>query len=128
MTEPIVFTLPLLLPTPNQSLRLHWSKRRKHIRDIAWQAKILMLGKIPAEPFARARVRVWRHGITPLDPDAITASAKMLLDVLQPQSRRHPYGLGVIANDDAASLELSVQWIKAARRVDQRTVVEVAAL
>ena len=36
-----------------------------------------------------------------VDPDGLPTCAKHILDVLQPRSKKHPDGLGVIAEDTA---------------------------
>ncbi len=128
MTAPIAFTIQGLTPSPNTMLRTHWSARRRYIADLAWQVRAALLGPLPTSPIARARVTVWRHSVQPLDSDALAGSVKFLLDVLQPPSPRHPYGLGVLQDDRADCCELTVRWVTTKHRTDQRMVVEIAPL
>lgn len=120
--------LPVLTPAPNAVMRMHWSERRRYINGLAWQMRAAFLGPLPVAPIARSRVKVWRHAIQALDVDALAASAKFLLDILQPPSARHPYGLGVIANDRADCCDLVVRWVPVKHRPDQRTVIEISDL
>jgi hypothetical protein len=55
----------------------------------------------------------------------MVGGAKALLDVLQPPSKRHPYGLGVIAGDDPAHLTVEYRSVQASRRRDQKMVIEI---
>lgn len=121
----VSFTIAGLTPSPNTLMRTHWAKRSKMTRELAWKIREAIAGGLPEAPFATSRVSVWRHSIQPLDADALCASAKLLMDAMQPASKRHPYGLGIIADDRADVCELNVRWVKAKRRVDQRMVVEV---
>ena len=128
----IVLTLPCLLVSPNVALRQHWAERRderKHLHD---EVMVALGGTrhLPRPCFARARVTVWQHRVSLMDPDNLTAACKALLDVLQPRSDRHPLGIstGIIADDSAECCELVVRQIKEAHRSDQRTVVVIEEL
>ena len=123
-----LLTLPVVTPAPNRVMRMHWSVRRRVINDLAWHMRAALRGPLPAAPIARARVRVWRHSVQPLDVDALAASAKFLLDICQPASPRHPYGLGLIANDHPDACELIARWVRAPHRPDQRTVIEITEI
>lgn len=125
---PIVFTLPCLLPLPNRTRGEHWTATRDRKPQLAREVWAALNGRRPAEPLARSRVTVWRHGIVEPDFDNLAASLKSLLDVLQPVTERRTYGLGLIADDAPSACDIRPRWIKAGRRVDQRTVVEVVAL
>jgi hypothetical protein len=124
----IAFTIPGLTPSPNRMLRMHWSARRRYLHALAWEIRAAMIGPLPEKPLARARVTVWRHSIQPLDVDALAASVKPILDLLQPQGRRHPYGMGFLLDDRADCCALTVHWVRARTRPEQRMVVEIAPL
>lgn len=110
----IDLTLPgLLLPTPNDLLRMerrHWSVRRNFTNNLARMVWATLFNSphraaLRYAPMRRCRIRVDRCSAGRPDPDAIKGCAKPLLDVLQPRSKRHPYGLGVIADDSDAVIE-----------------------
>lgn len=102
------FTLPFRLLTFNQLMRMHFRKRKKHLSEIAWHV-LALAGPPPPQPFARARVVIERESTQEPDPDGLPATAKGLLDVLQPCSRRHPLGLGYILNDSSKCIDLEVR-------------------
>jgi hypothetical protein len=106
-------------------MRTHFAARKRYIATLAWEVRAAILGPLPAAPLARSRVTIWRHSIQPLDADALAGSVKHLLDLLQPMSKRHPYGLGLIADDRADCCALSVHWVKARSRTEQRMVVQI---
>lgn len=126
--NPIAFRLDTLLPTPNRLMRMHYRVRAKLLRDLAWQVRGSILGALPAQPIARARVTVVRHGLQAPDADALAGCAKLLLDLLQPVSKRHPCGLGIIANDSADVLTLDARFVRVKHRTDQHTSVVVEAV
>ena len=124
MSERYDITIPILTPTANQLMRLHWSRRRKLLAEVAWY--IRTNARPPTEPFAKARVTVHRNitGNSPgLDPDGERMVAKLILDALQPMSRRHPHGLGFIAGDGPGQLELMVQQLRSDKK-GTRIIVE----
>ena len=89
-----------LLPI-NTAKPLHWSVKRQLRITLAW---LLRAGHMPpAEPWPKARVTVVRHSSQQPDHGNLVESAKPLLDVLQPNSKRHPQGLGYIVDDDPDS-------------------------
>ena len=110
-----------VLPLQNQWQRWHYRKRGRYIRELALM--IAYACEAPREPLdcvniAITRVSNWR-GIAP-DRDAVCV--KPLLDLMQPASKRHPYGLGFIADDSREvikSLSIGVEKGKA------RTVVKI---
>lgn len=96
--------VPLEPPSLNGKdglLRSHWRKRREVKARIEEHLQ-LALAQTSAPPApARARVRYFRsYYRRPLDPDNLTASAKLVLDVLQAQ--------GVLRSDAPEHLELEV--------------------
>ncbi|MBP8176828.1 MAG: hypothetical protein KAX77_03595 [Xanthomonadales bacterium] len=123
--DPIDLTLPgLLLPTPNDLLRMerrHWSVRRNFTMNLARMVWATLFNSphraaLQRDAIKRCRILIERHSAGRPDPDAIKGCAKPLLDVLQPRSKRHPYGLGVIADDSDAVIEhLDVRHVQAKR-------------
>jgi hypothetical protein len=120
------FSVPYLLPPMNRLLRMHWADRRRRLKGLAWDVHLAVGAR--GQPFARALVEVGRYSIRALDVDALPSTAKLLLDVLQPASKRHPYGLGMIADDGPDSCELVVRWCKVGRVAEERTEVVVRRL
>lgn len=120
-------SVSFILPKPtlllNQMLRMHWKERRKHQQALAWEIKLLTAGKRPAAPFARAKVRIERHSVRAPDFDGMVGGFKHLLDCLLPDSERHPNGLGIIADDNPAVLQLEPVSVQVKRLADQKTVV-----
>jgi hypothetical protein len=130
MTELITFNLPMCMPAPNARLRQHWAKRR-HTDGHLRLAMICALGGtlyLPPAPFKFARVTVMQRRLQLLDVDAIAASLKGMIDLLQPASKRHPMGLGIITGDDPAHCELIARQTRAAHRPDQRTIIVIEEL
>lgn len=100
---PIVIDLPIRTVLFNEYVRMHWARRRKYCRQLA----VLMhehASRRPAAPLQRCRVTVERFSPKEPDDDGLVGSLKSLLDALQPCSRRHPYGLGFIADDSPACI------------------------
>ena len=120
--------VPRIPPLLNTTLRQHWGKRRRTARAWAWEIKAATIGHIPAEPFARAHVLIERFSRALPDDDGLVGGCKPLLDVLQPASKRHPYGLGIIAGDDPVHLtaEYRPRLVKA--RHDEKTVITIMPL
>jgi hypothetical protein len=105
-TEPQVwdFTLPLRLPTFNQMLRMHFGARKRLLNNVAWHI-VASGARPPRTPLQRCRIIIERSSSQEPDPDGMTSCAKALLDVLQPPSKRHPLGLGYIAEDSSKCIE-----------------------
>lgn len=127
MGDSIAFRLDTLLPTPNRLMRMHYRERGRLLQDLAWQVRASILGPLPAKPLARAKITVTRHALQAPDVDALAGCTKLLLDLLQPPSKRHPCGLGVIANDTADALFLDTRFVRVRHRGDQHTQVVVEA-
>lgn len=103
------FILPFHTPTLNELLRMHWRSRQKRLNEIAWHFKAQH--RSPQEPLQRARVIVERYTTGNPDPDGIRVVAKAILDVLQPCSKKHPLGLGFIADDSSKCIDLEVRTV-----------------
>lgn len=95
----IYVEFPMRLPTTNVYARMHWAKRSRLGRQVATEIWAALGGKLPARPLKRCTIRVERVSTKEPDPDGLVGSLKCLLDALQPPSKRHPYGLGIIADD-----------------------------
>lgn len=114
--------------TANQWQRMHWSKRRKFQQALAWEVRILLKGRIPAAPLRRARMTITRYSRGVPDHDGLVGGCKPLLDVLQPQSRRHKVGLGVIVDDAPGCLTVTYVSAKPARGEAPRTEITIEPL
>jgi len=113
---------PLMLP--NRKKTIHWGKQSQLIHALS-QEVAQVIGHGPPQPMPKAHVRVFRYGIQEPDHDNLTASLKWLLDVLQPRSNRHPYGLGIIAGDDPEHLTSEIHHIQVKARAEQKTAVMI---
>lgn len=92
------------LPLMNEWQRWHFRKRAKFMKNLAWEVRYLLqqtdIKLCDARfPLKRCRIRVVRFKQFGPEPDADAVLVKPLLDILQPTSKRHPYGLGLIADD-----------------------------
>lgn len=105
----------------NTLLRTHFRERRRLAK--VWAKELWWHGHrvAPRVPFRRALVQIERRGIKVMDPDNLVGGVKLILDALQPVSRRHPHGLGWIDNDDPESLLLQVSQRRVARFADVGT-------
>lgn len=83
------------------------------------------IGKRPLHPFKKACVAITRYSVGSPDADNLSGSVKYLLDVMQPQSTRHPFGLGIIENDSADCITLTVRSERVSTRKDQKTKVQI---
>jgi len=102
----VIIHLTIDKPTesPNELLRMHWSKRRKLQKDYDNRV-LLAIGQAGviieyAEEGERRRVIIERHGWSLLDPDNLTGSVKLLVDAL-----RHTR---LLWDDTAKCLDLAV--------------------
>jgi len=122
----IEFTLTSPTPSLNQTLRMHPQVAKRQRTGWAWEITGTLLGSRPAQPWPKAKVTIWRHSVGTLDADNAIGGAKGLVDVLKPMHpTRNPCGLGIIADDSPAHLELVVHQIREAKRTGNRTVVRV---
>lgn len=128
----IEFTLAAPTLSGNVLKRMHHRAIKQQQKVWAWEVVGSMLGTRPAEPLARAKVTIWRHSIGTLDQDNLNAGVKPLVDLLKPLGKPNrlgvlpnPCGLGIIADDSPAHLELVVHQVKETKRTGHRTVVRV---
>ncbi|GAC1601575.1 MAG: hypothetical protein NVS3B2_04580 [Ramlibacter sp.] len=124
----IRFELPLLLPTANVVIRMQHHVRARMRNTICAHVKVATQGQRPPTPFLRARVTVERIGKAEPDADGLGVSSKFLLDVLQPLSKRHPSGLGIIHEDNPKHLEFVARYERVAKGEEQRTRVLIEEL
>ena len=131
----ITFTLAAPLQLPNRKQNLDWrikgAMTKKARELLAWEIRAAIAGQIPAAPFEYASVKVFRHGLREPDLDNLFASAKDLLDVLQPmrdKRPRRPFGLGIIVDDKPSRCKFEIAHVKAKHRTDQKTVVVIGEL
>lgn len=108
----LTVAIPITIPTLNVFIRMHWAKRRKLQEEVAWilQAAIDSATRrgrqvhraewIAKIPLKHCRIRIVRHSRREPDPDGLDSTAKLILDALQPCSKTHPFGLGIIENDN----------------------------
>lgn len=93
--------IPIRTPTLNVWQRMHWAKRGRLGRQVATEIWAALGGKLPERPLKKCRIRIERVSTQEPDADGLHASSKVLLDALQPPSKRHPYGLGIIVDDNS---------------------------
>lgn len=99
----IRFELPIRTPLMNQWQRMHWAKQRRLAREYGWLIRAhLPRTQWPERPIKRYRIVIARESTREPDPGAIWAGAKALVDALQPPSKRHPYGTGILLDDSTA--------------------------
>ncbi len=116
-----------IIPLVNHWTRTHFRARGRFMRDMAWQfaAQIQQQGipvRGPDYPLDHCCIHIIRsHPLGPM-PDVDAILPKPVLDVLQPASKRHPYGLGVIKDD---TREVIKDLICEATRAPKRTVVRI---
>lgn len=103
----IWFWIPYPTPSLNQMLKDSWRRHGKRqwqrlaAQSLQYENRQVMLAHRQHFPLERLRITLIRYQRgNPLDPDNAVASAKPLLDVLQPVSEQNRYGLGIIAGDD----------------------------
>ena len=123
----ILLELSRPLTLLNERDRQHWAKKRTEKSQMAWEIRC-QLAWLPSSPIHRAEVTVWRHSVRAPDQDNLEASVKPLLDVLQPASHLHPFGLGIIAGDDPEHVTTRVYHIRAGSLRDQKTLVRIRDL
>lgn len=129
----ISFRLTAPLQLPNRKPNLRWQAKgaiTKKARELlAWEIMAALAGQIPAETFKFSSVRIFRHcvGEGP-DVDNLYASAKDILDVLQPPTARRTFGLGIISDDKPSRCDFVIQHVRARHRPDQCTRVVIRML
>lgn len=120
----IEITIDVRTPLLNEWQRMHWARRRRLAKDIAWRVKLrLPIGQHPDRPLKRCSIEIERESTQAPDIDGMVGGLKPLLDALQPHSRRHPHGLGIIADDSPKCVTgLSVRHVAGK---GQRTTIRI---
>ena len=114
MTDRYVIEIPWRIPLLNEFLSMHWSKRMNYSKQVAAEIAVAIpKHKRPLKPWDKWSILVERESTKAPDPGAIWGGAKPIPDVLQPVSKKHPRGLGIVREDSPDSLiayaELHVQ-------------------
>lgn len=133
MSAILTFRLPAPLQLPNRKglARNRFAAAGKVAtarKALAWEVSIALAGSRPVTPFKFCTIQIYRHGIQAPDIDNLYASAKDLLDVLQPSTKRRTFGLGIIADDKPSRCLPTVRHVQAKKRDDQCTVVVIREL
>jgi len=122
VAEPIVFDIDERAPLQNEWQRMHWAKRRKVCRQWA-QLLFTAHPKLPRQPIARCVITIERYSTQKPDRDGRYGGVKPILDALQPASKRHPYGLGFIVDDnDECVTDLKVNHIQSREKRTRITI------
>mgnify|MGYP003520425803 FL=1 len=117
-----------LPPTMNVIKRMHWAKYGRTRNQIAWLVRVALAGhQLPDDPIKRCEITVVRYARRLLDEDNLPSSAKIILDVLQPISKRNPSGIGVIYSDAPEFARVHVKQEKVGK-ADVRMVVRIEEL
>lgn len=123
----IAFEFSLLDPLPllNVWERMHWHKKKRVKRGMAWQIH-RQIGKLPDRPLAQCEIEVDRYssGREP-DQDNLSASVKGLLDILKKCSTRNMLGLGLIADDSPECIKRQTIRHVPCARGEERTFVRI---
>src|SRR5580765_3392856 len=121
----IDITIPIRVPTTNELLRMHYFTRSRLLRQIANEIWVALPKEIRGRKYylRKVRVHIERHSTIEPDPDGLDGAKKLVLDVLQPSSKRHPYGIGVIANDNSQCVESTVKHVKCKGGVKKTRIV-----
>lgn len=104
-----VVVLPFLTPLANQWQRMHYRTRRRVMDQIA-ACLALQKPSLVNRMLPKAHVKIVRRtavSAASMDRDGLQF-VKPILDALQPASKRHPYGIGAIANDTIECLTYEV--------------------
>lgn len=123
----IVFKLSKPLLLPNAKNKLHWTDKSRLIHEMSDEVARAIL-KMPPQPLQKVSIVALRYGLKNPDWDNLQSSLKSLLDVLQPRSDRHPYGLGIIAGDDPAHLVAEAVGVQVKSKAEQKTLVRIRDL
>lgn len=124
----IRFKLARPLPSLNELMRTNKFKYKAEREALAWEVVAMIGRQRPAKPIERAELIIHRHSVGTLDDDNLKSCRKALTDVLQPPSKRHPNGLGVIVGDDPAHLKAEVHQVRVNHLAEQHTLVVIRDL
>jgi hypothetical protein len=133
----IELDLPYLLPTLNDRQKTGWAKAhlKKHwiekLQNDVMISMAMQYGSWVYAPYAHAWIVIERVSAASREPDHdnLSASAKELVDVLQPMHPTiRPYGLGIIAGDHPQVLHRCIKWRRPQVNENQHTFVTVKLL
>jgi len=120
----IFFTLPEPTILLNQWQRMHWAKRHRYMKTLAW--KIRDAVKPPRVPLQQCEIHIARYSTGTPDIDGLYGGVKGVLDCMVVCTARNPHGLGLIQDDSPEHiLKLDVVPIKVKKRYEMRTEVTI---
>lgn len=132
-----MITLPVTLLIDERSIlrnqldKIHWSKKPKMRRLLAWQMRAAMprflVGQQPINQFELHVDRYARHitGQLP-DEDGIIGGLKYHIDTLCMESVSNPYGLGIVVDDSPKHmLKLTVKPHIVKKQRQEKTVFRI---
>ncbi len=120
----IFFTLDEPTILMNQYQRMHWAKRRRYMKTLAW--KIRDAAKPPHQPIQQCEVHIARYSTGSPDLDGLYGGVKGVLDCLIVCTTRNPHGLGFIQDDSPAHiLKLDVIPVRVKKRFEHRTEITI---
>lgn len=125
MADQFVIELPMRTLLANVWNSLHWTKKMAHTRELA----ALMSNAIPWKdrpkvPWDAWSILIERESSKEPDPIAILSGAKPVFDILQPKSKRHPYGLAIVRDDTRACLiDYDEKHIQGPRKWTRVTII-----
>lgn len=123
---PIKLTLARPTITLNELIRMDRWSRSKLAKQISSEMAAQLRSELMVrEPMEYAVVTFRRYGIKAPDPDGLVGGVKIYLDCLLPYSKRHPHGLGIIAEDSPKHLLLHVMDMRVETLKEQRTEITV---
>ena len=130
--------IPAITKTLNQTSRMHFAARRAYRNRLCGEIKLAAAGRIPAAPWPRARVTIWRHAHGTPDTDGLIGGLKELIDCLIWSGKPHliagklrlphPSGLGFVLDDKPACLELAAHSVRIPKAEPVRTVILIEQL
>lgn len=117
----IEFSIPVPIPTLNTWQRMHWALRQKETERMAWLCRVA-LGPTH-EPIGRCKITVIRRATRLADLDNILV--KPLLDAMVVQTKRNPFGIGVIVDDGPHNVLELVRRQEKVKKKDASTLVRI---
>ena len=97
--------IPEATKTLNQWQRMHWGKRGRYKKRIAWLVRG-QIKKMPRVALVKSRIHVTRGNPPPRpDHDGLIGGLKPLIDVLCSRRDRNKEGLGFIVDDSPQYLD-----------------------
>lgn len=121
------FTIPGRLPSLNDLIHAMNHNRYtgaglKRTAEFAVAASAIVAHLKPMTGPVRVYV-TWYEGSNRRDRDNITSGVKFILDALQPASRRHPRGIGIIPGDGPKHIPDAVRHTVHVDKHNPRVVV-----